>query len=145
MSSGRRNGCTFRMYSNISSPDHPGILESGVSLIFLMKSTGTPGSGLGFRSDLLPVIIVLLASSDDECSVHPRAATKELASAQLDLSTVDTIHRFSDDVPVGLRIEVLGPAANHVHIFEVLVVWASLNNEDRGTGFFSEPTGYDAA
>lgn len=57
-----------------------------------------------------PVVVVLLGAPNAESPVASRAATKELASAQLHLAVVDGGLLFRDDIPIGFKVEEFGPA-----------------------------------
>lgn len=66
-----------------------------------------------------PVIVVLLAPTNAKSAIASTAATKELSSAELDLAVVHTRHRRGNNVPVGLRVEILRPACPQVNTQEI--------------------------
>ncbi len=106
------------MYSNISSPDHPGRLQ----LI--------SGDIEKDRKNSLPIVIVLLTPTHAQGPVDARGTAQKLAPAEFDLSPVDAGHGHRHQVPVRVRVEILGPAADHVHVFELAVVRPGLDQED---------------
>lgn len=59
----------------------------------------------------LPVIVILLGATDAQCSIASRRSTKELSTAQLDLTVIDALSGNSDNVPVCFRIKISGPSA----------------------------------
>lgn len=61
-----------------------------------------------------PVIVVLLAATNAKSAIASTAATKEFSSAKFNLPIVYTGHRWSDNVPIGLRVEVVRPAESPV-------------------------------
>jgi hypothetical protein len=125
---------TFLMYPKNSSPDQPGRLHDDQYNV----------EDIYAHERLLPVIVVLLRSSDAQGAICRTSATtrrpdtcrltdatgttKELATAQLDLPTVDTLHRWSDQIPIQFGVEILGPASSHVYVFEIFVMWSSFDD-----------------
>lgn len=93
----------------------------------------------------LPVIVVLLAPPDTQRAVAATAAPEEPASTELDLAVVDAVHGLCDQVPVRLRVEVLGPAPSHVHIFEIAVVLPGLQEQHAYVLVLSQTAGNDAS
>ncbi|KIW47557.1 hypothetical protein, variant [Exophiala oligosperma] len=99
-----------------------------------------PSKAYALIQHLLPVVIVLLASANAQGTIDTRRATEEFPTAQLDLPPVDAGHGWSDQIPIRLTVEILGPSSSHVDIFEILVVRAGLHQKDTGIGFFCETT-----
>ena len=92
-----------------------------------------------------PVIIVLFAAADAEGAIAPTTAAEEPASTELDLAVIDPRHRLGDQVPVGLRVEVVGPTAGHMYVLEVTVMLARLEQQDTHILVLSQTAGDDAS
>lgn len=93
----------------------------------------------------LPVIVVLLAPPDTKRAIAATAAPEKPASTELDLAAVDAVHGLCDQVPVRLGVEVLGPAPSHMHILEVAVVLAGLQEQHAHILVLSQTAGNDTS
>lgn len=56
-----------------------------------------------------PIIIVLLVPANAKRAIAPAAATQESSATQFHLAIIYSMHWRSDDIPIGLRIEIIRP------------------------------------
>lgn len=57
----------------------------------------------------IPIIVILLRSSDAQRPINTTRSTKELSTADFHLSTIRSRTRLGDNVPIGFGVEVLRP------------------------------------
>ena len=55
----------------------------------------------------VPIIIILLGSTNAKSSIHPTGSSQELSSADFDLAAISSWAGFGGDVPVSFSVEVL--------------------------------------
>ncbi len=68
-----------------------------------------PKNFLSTPSWHIPIIVILLRSSDAQSAIDTTRPTKKLPTTDFDLTSIGTWVGFRYNVPVGVRVEILRP------------------------------------
>ena len=100
------------MRFNIQQPIIPMLLLIRIKPLLIMKLLSflhIPKDLITTPPWLIPIIVILLSTSDTQSTVYTTRATEELSSTDFDLTVVSSRTLFCGDVPVCFSVEILRP------------------------------------